>query len=123
MTVLYDAECRVCTRIAGRLAGADKEHRLRIRPLQRAAADQWPSVRQLRAQRDLRRALHVVDQQGQWASGGEAMLRAAEQVALLAPLVRVCRLPLVAGVVEPGYRWFARNRARFSWLAGSFRST
>ncbi len=42
LTVLYDARCRVCTRIAGRLAGADTEHRLRLRPLQRAADDEWP---------------------------------------------------------------------------------
>ena len=35
--MLYDARCRVCTRIAARLAGSDTEHRLRLRPLQSAA--------------------------------------------------------------------------------------
>ena len=39
-----------------------------------------------------------------------------------APLARIGRLPLVAGMVEPGYRCFADNRARFAFLAGSFRA-
>ena len=61
LTVLYDERCRVCTRIAGRLAGADHDGRLRLRPLQQAHEDEWASVRRLRAERDLRSALHVVD--------------------------------------------------------------
>jgi predicted DCC family thiol-disulfide oxidoreductase YuxK len=122
LTVLYDAHCRVCTRIAGRLAGADDERRLRIRPLQHALEDEWPGVRRLRAERDLRWALHVIDEEGQFASGGEAMLRVFERVPTFAPLARIGRLPLVAGMVEPGYRCFADNRARFAFLAGSFRA-
>lgn len=120
LTVLYDARCRVCTRIAGRLAGADREGALRLRPLQLAHEDEWPSVRRLRAERDLRRELHVIDEAGQWAAGGEAMLRALERVARFAPLARLLRLPLLAPCVEPGYRWFAANRARFAFMAGSF---
>jgi predicted DCC family thiol-disulfide oxidoreductase YuxK len=120
--VLYDARCRVCTRIAARLAGADRGRRLRVRPLQGATLDAWPSVRQLAAERDLRRSLHVVDEAGAWAEGGEAMLCTLERVPTLRPLARVARGPLVAWAIEPAYRWFARNRARFAWLAGSFRS-
>ena len=120
LTVLYDARCRVCTRIAGRLAGSDSEGRLRIRPLQRAHEDEWESVRRLRAEHDLRVALHVVDEEGEWAAGGEAMLRTFERVALCAPLARVLRLRLLAPLVEPGDRWFANHRARFAFMAGSF---
>ena len=123
LTVLYDARCRVCTRIAARLAGADDGRRLRLRPLQGAAGDAWPSVRRLAAERDLRRSLHVVDEAGAWAEGGEAVLRAIERVPAFRPLARVARVPLVAWAIEPGYRWFARHRARFGWLAGSFRAT
>lgn len=121
LTVLYDARCRVCTRIAGRLAGADRERRLRLRPLQRAHEDEWESVRRLRAEHDLRRALHVVDETGEWAAGGEAMLRTFERVALFVPLARLLRSRLCAPLVEPGYRWFANRRARFAFMAGSFR--
>lgn len=121
LTVLYDARCRVCTRIAGRLAGADTEGRLRLRPLQRAHEDEWASVRRLRADRDLRTGLHVVDEAGEWAAGGEAMLRAIERVARLALLARILRLRPLAPLIEPGYRWFAAHRARFAFMAGSFR--
>lgn len=120
LTVLYDARCKVCTRIAGRLAGADRAGTLRLRPLQSAHEDEWASVRRLRAERDLRRTVHVVDGEGNWAQGAEAMLRACERVALFAPLARVLRLRPLRPLLEPGYRWFARNRARFGFMAGSF---
>lgn len=122
LTVLYDARCRVCTRIAGRLAGADVEGRLRLRPLQLALDDPVAEVRHLARERDLARSLHVIDEDGAWASGGEAMLRALERVPAGRRFVRLARLPLLRDLVEPGYRGFARERARFSWLAGSFRA-
>ncbi len=122
LTVLYDARCRVCTRIAGRLAALDTERRLRLRPLQRAHVDEWASVRRLRAQRDLRLELHVIDGAGEWASGGEALLRTLERIPDVAPLAALLRLPLLRRGVEPGYRWFAAHRARFAFLAGSFRN-
>lgn len=121
LTVLYDARCRVCTRIAGRLAALDHDRRLRLRPLQRAHADEWPSVRALRREHDLRSELHVIDEDGTWAAGGEAMLRALERIPRLAPIVAVLRLPVVRAIVGPGYRRFAADRARFAFLAGSFR--
>lgn len=122
LTVLYDARCRVCTRIAARFAALDREDRLRIRPLEQAPEDAWVSVQQLSTSRDLRRELHVVTADGEWAAGGEAMVRTLERLPALAPLARLLRLPLVRDMVEPGYRCFAGNRARFGFLAGSFRS-
>ncbi|CAN5618618.1 hypothetical protein BH24CHL9_BH24CHL9_01890 [soil metagenome] len=119
LTVLYDADCRVCTRVAGRLAGMDRLGRLRLVPLQ-GAARQGPPLDRLSTERDLSAALHVVDREGRWASGGEAMLRAWEELPSLRPLVRLARSPLVAPMVEPAYRLFAEHRGRFAWLAGSF---
>lgn len=118
LTVLYDADCRLCTRIAGRLAGADHDRRLRVVPLQLAAGEGL-EVRRLAARRELAAALHVVDSTGAWASGGEAVIRACEQIPALRLFVAVARLPLVSALVEPGYRLIAGNRARFGWLAGS----
>jgi predicted DCC family thiol-disulfide oxidoreductase YuxK len=77
-------------------------------------------VQRLRQQRDLRRALHVVDTEGHWASGGEAVLWTMDQLPGLCVLARLARLPLVSRLVEPGYRLVADHRARFAWLAGSF---
>jgi predicted DCC family thiol-disulfide oxidoreductase YuxK len=122
LTVLYDARCRVCTRIAARFAALDRGQRLRIRPLQWAIDDEWASVRRLRTERDLRLALHVVDEDGTWAEGGEAMLLVLERLPTLSLLASALRLPLLREMVEPGYRWFAGNRARFAFMAGSFRN-
>jgi predicted DCC family thiol-disulfide oxidoreductase YuxK len=115
--VLYDADCRVCTRIAARLAGADHGRRLRLRPLQGAASDSWPSVRQLASERDLRQALHVIDEAGAWTAGGEAVLQALQRLVPSSRLLQLARSPLLAWAIEPCYHWFARHRARFSWLA------
>lgn len=119
LTVLYDGRCRVCTRLAARLAGLDAGQRLRFVPLQRATRDR-PEVQRLRAQRDLRRELHVIDVDGRWASGGEAVLRTLELVPRLRPLARAARLPGVAALVEPAYRLVAQHRAHLAWLAGDF---
>jgi len=116
LTVLYDARCRVCTRIAGRLAGLDRGRRLRLVPLQRAAHDR-PEVRRLRAGRDLRRSLHVVDEGGEWAAGGEAVVTILARLPLVAAMAR---LPFVAVLIDPAYRLLARQRGRLGWLAGSF---
>ena len=119
LTVLYDADCRACTRIAARMAGADHAGSLRLMPLQLAPAAADPAIRALAAERDLRRSLHVIDADGQWVSGGEAMLCAWQRIPVLRPVARLARLPLLSAVVEPGYRWVARNRRHLAWLAGS----
>lgn len=119
LTVLFDADCRVCTRVAGRMAGMDREGRLRFVPLQDASRH-GALLGRLAAEQDVAAALHVVDREGRWASGGEAMLRAWELLPALRPLVRLARTALVAPLVEPAYRAFATHRGRFAWLAGTF---
>ena len=118
LTVLYDAHCRFCSRVAARLAAMDQLDRLRFVPLQVAAHDR-PEVRALAASRDLSASLHVIDEDGRWVAGGEAMVRIWEQVPALRPLARFARLPVARSLVEPGYRFVARHRPWFSFLAGS----
>jgi predicted DCC family thiol-disulfide oxidoreductase YuxK len=118
LTVLYDAHCRLCTRIAARLAAMDRLDRLRFVPLQMAGDDR-PEVRALAASRDLSASLHVVDEDGRWVAGGEAMVRVWEQVPALRPLARFARLPIVRRFVEPAYRFVAEHRPWFGWLAGT----
>jgi predicted DCC family thiol-disulfide oxidoreductase YuxK len=118
LTVLYDAHCRLCTRIAGRLAAMDRRDRLRFVPLQMAAHDR-PEVRDLAASRDLAAALHVIDEDGRWSAGGEAMVRVWDEVPSLWLLARLARAPVVRSLVEPGYRFVAAHRSWFGWLAGS----
>jgi predicted DCC family thiol-disulfide oxidoreductase YuxK len=120
LTVLYDAHCRLCTRIAARLASMDRHDRLRFVPLQ-SAPDDRPEVRALATSRDLSATLHVVDEDGRWVAGGEAMVRVWEQVPALRPLARFARLPLVRSLVEPAYRFVAAHRPWFGFLAASSR--
>ena len=118
LTVLYDAHCRLCTRIAARLAAMDTGDRLRFVPLQMAAHDR-PAVRDLATSRDLAASLHVIDEDGDWVAGGEAMVRVWEEVPSLRPLARFARLPIVRAFVEPAYRRVAEHRPWFGWLGGS----
>ena len=98
----------------------DGGRRLRLVALQRASQDR-PEVRELATTRDLRAALHVIDEEGRWASGGEAILRAMECLPRLRWLVCVARLPGMVRLVDLAYGLVARDRARFAWLAGDFR--
>ena len=50
------------------------------------------------------------------------MVRALERLPALGCIAAALRLPLAREAIEPGYRWFAANRARFAFLAGSFRN-
>jgi predicted DCC family thiol-disulfide oxidoreductase YuxK len=119
LTVLYDAECPFCTRIAARLAGMDEAGRLRLVPLQQASQDPGLDAGGLPAPGDLAAALHVVDAEGRWASGGEAILRASDRLPRLRPFVRVARSRLFAPFLEPAYRFVADHREWFSAFAGA----
>jgi predicted DCC family thiol-disulfide oxidoreductase YuxK len=119
LTVLYDAECAFCTRVAARLAGMDRGRALRFLPLQAAAEDGQTVVAELAARRDLSAAIHVIDAEGRWASGGEAVLRASDRLPVLRPVVRAARSCLLAPAVEPLYRFVADHRGWFAAFAGA----
>lgn len=119
LTVLYDADCRICTRVAGRLAGLDRGRRLRLLPLQRASADR-PEVSAVALSRDLAAELHVVAPDGRCWSGGQAVLRVMELVPGLDRLARLARHAPFDRLVEPAYRFVAGHRHLFAWLAGDF---
>ncbi len=112
LTVLYDGECRFCTRTARTLHRLDSRRALRFVPLQQAR-ERIPGA----PPRDvLEASIHVTDERGAWWTGGEAFLRIADQVPSLRPLASVGRLPIVRRAVEPGYRFVAANRDRLGRL-------
>lgn len=120
LLVLYDADCGLCTRTAGALlrldrAGAtDGSRRLWLVPLQRAAAvapDAPPEDRLLEA-------LHVRDAGGRWLAGGAAALAIAGALPALGQLARLGRLPVLRGLVEPGYGLVVTHRDRLGRLLG-----
>jgi predicted DCC family thiol-disulfide oxidoreductase YuxK len=118
LTVLFDADCGLCSACAARLRCLDRSRRLRLIPLQEAsmAGDVTAS---LAARVDLSAALTVVDAGGQVTAGGEAMLRIAEHLPGLAWLAWLGRRRLVRPFVEPVYALVARHRTRIGRLLGT----
>jgi predicted DCC family thiol-disulfide oxidoreductase YuxK len=116
MLVLYDADCGLCSRTAQALRILDTRGRLALVPLQSAAGAIDPGVP---PREQLQRVLHVRDADGAWWQGGEAVMRIAASVPVLRPLALVGRLPIISGMVEPGYRALARNRDRLGRLVGA----
>jgi predicted DCC family thiol-disulfide oxidoreductase YuxK len=72
LTVLYDADCGFCNRTALVLRRLDRRRRLRLVPLQ-AAASRLPTP----SQEQLLASMHVVDAEGRWVAGGEAITNQA----------------------------------------------
>ena len=65
---------------------------------------------------DLLATLHVRDQAGGWTRGGDAALRIAAAVPILAPLAVLGRVPGAPRVADAAYRLVARNRGPLSRL-------
>lgn len=118
LIVCYDGECGVCLAAIERLRNLDGDERLQFVPAQRVATE-LPGLAARIAPGALSSALHVVEPDGRWISGGEAVLRIAETVPRLRPIARLGRLPLVNPLVEPLYRLVARHRHRLSRLLRS----
>ena len=112
LTVLYDADCGICTHTARLLTRLDSRHKLRLVALQAAALPGMP------AHDSLEEALHAVDAHGRWTLGVDAAVQIARRVPLLWPLGAVARLPLATPILGMLYTIVARNRQRLSRLLG-----
>lgn len=112
LTVLYDADCGVCTSTARLLLRLDRRDMLQLVPLQRASIPGAPP------QGELLEALHAVDADGRWWVGADAVVEIAKRVPVLRPISAVARLPLAKSLLDDGYRTVARNRQRLSRALG-----
>lgn len=108
LTVLYDADCGVCTHTARALVWLDTRRRLRLVALQSAAITAAPPMDRLLA------ALHATDGDGRWYVGGAALVAIAQRIPLLRPLALVARLPLATRLIDGLYRVIADNRSMIS---------
>jgi predicted DCC family thiol-disulfide oxidoreductase YuxK len=115
LTVCYDGACRVCAAAVERLRNLDGAERLRFVPAQRVTTE-VPEFAARIEPGALSSALHIVEPDGHWVSGGAAVLRIAETIPRLRPIARLGRLPVVNRLVEPLYRLVARHRHRLSRL-------
>jgi predicted DCC family thiol-disulfide oxidoreductase YuxK len=108
-TVIFDGDCRVCTRLVGVLRRWDRDHALEI------IASQDPDVRARFpwiSSDDLARSMQVVSSDGatrQGAAGIEQLLGVLPRGNVVSWMFR---LPFARPLADRLYRWFARNRYR-----------
>jgi predicted DCC family thiol-disulfide oxidoreductase YuxK len=108
-TVVYDGDCRVCTRLAGVLRKWDRKERLEVvSSQQQGVMARFPWI----PPRAYAEALQLVAADGttwQGAAAIEELLRVLPRGRLIAWVFKV---PYVRGLADRFYRWFARNRYR-----------
>jgi predicted DCC family thiol-disulfide oxidoreductase YuxK len=112
LTVLYDADCGVCSHTARVLRRADSRRRLRFVALQTAALPGMPQRKELMA------SLHVRDDSGRWSEGGAAWVEISRRVPLLRPLSFYAKLPLAMPVLDVLFQTIADNRHTISRVLG-----
>ena len=115
LTVCYDGECGVCLAAVERLRNLNGAERLRFVAAQRVTTE-LPEFAARIEPGALSSAMHVVEPDGRWVSGAEAVLRIAETIPRLRPIAWLGRLPVVNRLVEPLYQLIARHRHRLSRL-------
>lgn len=108
-TVVYDGDCRVCTRLANSLRKLDRERRLEVVRSQTPglhARFPWIPVA---AYAD---ALQLVSPGGETWQGAVAVERILDLLPRGFLLSWLFKLPFARAIADRFYRWFARNRYR-----------
>jgi predicted DCC family thiol-disulfide oxidoreductase YuxK len=108
-TVVYDATCRVCTRLAGVLRKWDRDEALEVTPSQAPGVTaRFPWI----PPRAYAEALQLIGPSGETWQGAAAI----EQLIAILPRGKmiswIFKIPLVRTIADKFYRWFARNRYR-----------
>lgn len=109
--VIYDGYCKVCGKIARRLAEWDRDHLLEIIASQSPeVSERFPWISQAAMDRSMQ-VIRLSD--GRTSEGGAAV----EEIVNLLTKRRLSpwlfRIPFARGIVDRAYWIFARNRYRF----------
>jgi predicted DCC family thiol-disulfide oxidoreductase YuxK len=117
LTVLYDRDCGICGLTARTLRRWDRDGRFVLVPLQAAAGSRDPRLVGVAAVYALEDQLHVVDEAGHVAAGGDAALAIVDALPggwLLRPWAAIAPL---RRVVSLAYGWVAGHRRQVgAWL-------
>jgi len=108
-TVVFDGNCKVCTRLSRLLTELDTRHQFEIIPSQSPGVRaRFPWI----PARAYAESIQVIDRSGHTWQGATAL----ETIIGALPKGRlvswVFKIPFVRPLVERVYRWFARNRYR-----------
>jgi predicted DCC family thiol-disulfide oxidoreductase YuxK len=109
-TVIYDGNCKVCTRMVKLLARWDRRHQLEIIPSQVAGVQgRFPWI-PARSYADSIQVIRNSDgQTWQAAAAIEQLLKVLPKGRFFSWLFKI---PFVRPLADRFYRWFARNRYR-----------
>jgi predicted DCC family thiol-disulfide oxidoreductase YuxK len=108
----YDGACPICVREVRFLRILDKKRRIWFTDI---ASPDFHASHYGKTVEAFMSEIHGRLPDGTWVHGVEVFRRLYAAVGL-GPLVWVTRLPIVAGLLDIGYRVFARNRLR--WTRG-----
>lgn len=108
--VFFDGDCPLCQREINMLKRWDKAQRIRFTNI--AAPDFEPKVHG-RSLDDFMARIQGRLPDGTYIEGVEVFRHLYTAVGF-GPLVALSRLPLIRNVLDLGYRFFARNRLRFT---------
>jgi len=112
LTVLYDADCGVCSHTARMLVRTDKGGRLSLVSIQSAEIPDMPPRDELMGM------LHARDEDGRWFKGAAASVEIARRIPIAWPLTIYAKLPLAMPILDFMYRAFADNRHAISRVLG-----
>ncbi|WP_299231833.1 DUF393 domain-containing protein [uncultured Halomonas sp.] len=113
VTLFHDGHCPLCQREVAWLTRHPRRERVTLVDIQAANFDAAPLGRSVEA---MMGQLHVRDADGRWFVGMDAS-RALYAVLGYRRLVWMSTLPGIGGLMDAGYRWFARRRLRLGrWL-------
>lgn len=105
--MLYDGNCRFCTRQAELVAGYNDDGMIEVVDMNTPEARaRFPQVTPEAAQREL----HLVGPDGALYRGAEAVRETLLRLPNLRGLGELMRLPGALTVARPVYAWVARNR-------------
>jgi predicted DCC family thiol-disulfide oxidoreductase YuxK len=115
-TMLYDADCSICTATAAWLARRVPPSKLAVLALQEAGAD--PRIAELTRGRRLEATLHVVQPHGSILTGARAVLAAGRLVQRWRVLALLADHRVGHWLLEPVYRFVATHRRAIGRLLG-----
>jgi predicted DCC family thiol-disulfide oxidoreductase YuxK len=109
-TVVFDGQCKVCTRLAGVLRKWDAKNELEVIPFQNTSVlTRFPWI----PSEAYGKALQLVGPGGKTWQGGHAIEQLLNILPLGGAIGWVFKIPYFGEGFERFYRWFAANRYRF----------
>ena len=104
--ILYDGDCRYCTRLAASLRALLARRSFKLAPLQ----EPWVRERLALPEAELLKEMRLLKADGQVYGGADAVLEIGRAFWWAWPLAQAGRFPWLLKLLRAGYRWIASRR-------------